>query len=122
MVEKRVYQIWKGSNNFLFFGRLIFGPDIKSLFATIGLITVPVVIFCVFVARHLLHRFPNYNSGIAIMVITVALTIHVLLILLYTSSRDPGFVPRNAQPPEPEDYESSASPADWSGRNVCDSM
>ncbi|KAH7429596.1 hypothetical protein KP509_09G057900 [Ceratopteris richardii] len=115
MVEKRVYQIWKGSNKFLFSGRLIFGPDIKSLFATIGLITVPVVIFCVFVARHLLHRFPNYNSGIAIMVITVALTIHVLLILLYTSSRDPGIVPRNAQPPEPEDYESSASPADWSG-------
>eukprot|EP00250_Pteridium_aquilinum_P009304 c18582_g1_i1 orf=2283-3602(-) len=114
MVERRVYQVWKGSNKFLLSGRLIFGPDVKSLFVTILLIIVPVVIFCIFVAKHLLHRFPNYNSGIAIMVVTVGLTIHVLILLLLTSSRDPGIIPRNLHPPEPEDYESSASPADWS--------
>ncbi|KAI5058104.1 hypothetical protein GOP47_0026274 [Adiantum capillus-veneris] len=49
------------------------------------------------------------------MVVTVALTIHVLVVLLLTSSRDPGIIPRSAHPPEPEDYDSSASPADWSG-------
>lgn len=115
MAEKRIYQEWKGSNKFLFSGRLIFGPDVKSLFVTIALIIVPVAIFCIFVAKHLLHRFPNHNSGIAIMVVTVVLSIHVLILLLLTSSRDPGIIPRNLHPPEPEEYDSSASPADWSG-------
>ncbi|MCO5575883.1 hypothetical protein L7F22_029689 [Adiantum nelumboides] len=115
MVEKHVYQVWKGSNKFLCAGRLIFGPDVKSLFVTVSLIIVPVVIFCIFVANHLLHRFSNYNSGIAIMVVMVALTIHVLVVLLLTSSRDPGIIPRSAHPPEPEEYDSSASPADCSG-------
>lgn len=29
------------------------------------------------------------------------------MLLLLTSSRDPGIIPRNAQPPEPENYENS---------------
>lgn len=117
-MEKRVYQVWKGSNKFLFSGRLIFGPDVRSLLMTILLLIVPAVIFCVFVARHLLHKFSNYNSGIAITVMTVISTLYVLILLLLTSGRDPGIIPRSAHPPEPEEYDSSASPADWSGRQT----
>lgn len=32
----------------------------------------------------------------------------VLIVLLLTSGRDPGIIPRNAYPPEPEDYDGSA--------------
>ncbi|KAI4336361.1 hypothetical protein L6164_014896 [Bauhinia variegata] len=54
--------------------------------------------------RKLLDDFPHH-SGLSIMVIVIALTIFVLIVLLLTSGRDPGIVPRNAYPPEPDDYD-----------------
>lgn len=66
---------------FIFGGRLIFGPDAKSLFITISLVVVPVVIFCVFVARNLLHKFPEYDAGYAVLVVAIAFTIHVSSLL-----------------------------------------
>ncbi|KAK7279807.1 hypothetical protein RJT34_24865 [Clitoria ternatea] len=110
MAAKRVYQVWKGSNKFIFGGRLIFGPDARSLLVTLLLIIVPVIIFCVFVARHLRHEFSSYNSGYAILVVAILFTIHVLVLLFLTSSRDPGIIPRNSHPPEEEfRYDTSVS-------------
>ncbi|XP_058740818.1 protein S-acyltransferase 8-like isoform X2 [Vicia villosa] len=108
MAAKRVYQVWKGSNKFIFGGRLAFGPDARSLIITFSLIIVPVIIFCAFVARHLRHEFSSYYSGYAILVAAILFTIHVLVLLSLTSARDPGIVPRNSHPPEEEfRYESS---------------
>ncbi|KAG6388545.1 hypothetical protein SASPL_149973 [Salvia splendens] len=91
-------------------GRLIFGPDARSLLVTLLLLIAPVVIFCVFVARHLRHHFSSYNAGYAIIVAAIVFTIHVLVLLFLTSSRDPGIVPRNSHPPEEEfRYDTSAS-------------
>lgn len=100
----RTYQAWKGSNVFFLGGRLIFGPDVRSLFLTIFLIVAPVAVFCVFVARKLMHNFPHH-LGISIMVIVIALTLFALILLLLTSGRDPGVIARNANPPELEGYE-----------------
>ncbi|CAM6095840.1 unnamed protein product [Calypogeia fissa] len=111
---KRVYQVWKGSNRFFLCGRLIFGPDVRSLVVTVFLIVVPVVIFCVFVARHLFNEF-SHHSGIAILVAACVFTSIVLLLLLLTSGRDPGIIPRNAHPPEPDEEFDGQSPADWGG-------
>ncbi|KAL6492967.1 Protein S-acyltransferase 8 [Orobanche gracilis] len=109
-MAKRVHEVWKGNNIFFLGGRLIFGPDARSLLITLLLIIVPVVIFCVFVARHLRHEFSSYNSGYAIMIMAIVFTIYVLVLLLLTSSRDPGIVPRNSHPPEEEfRYDPSAS-------------
>ncbi|RYR55996.1 hypothetical protein Ahy_A05g021813 isoform B [Arachis hypogaea] len=89
-------------------GRLIFGPDARSLLVTLLLIIGPVVLFCVFVARHLRHEFPSYDIGYAILVLAVLFNIYVLILLFLTSSRDPGIVPRNSHPPEEEfRYDSS---------------
>ncbi|KAL5139590.1 Protein S-acyltransferase 8 [Glycine soja] len=110
MAARRVYQVWKGSNKFICGGRLVFGPDARSLFVTLLLIIVPVIIFCVCVASHLRHEFSSYNSGYAILVVAILFTIHVLVVLFLTSSGDPGIVPRNPYPPEEEfRYDSSVS-------------
>ncbi|OAY73627.1 putative protein S-acyltransferase 7, partial [Ananas comosus] len=113
--SKRVYQVWKGSNRFFLGGRLIFGPDVRSLILTIFLIVVPVVLFAVFVSQQLVDEF-HHNLGNLIVVIAVVFTAYILSLLLLTSGRDPGIVPRNAHPPEPEDVgESSNISADWPG-------
>ncbi|CAK9175149.1 unnamed protein product [Ilex paraguariensis] len=103
----RVYQTWKGSNIFFLQGRFIFGPDVRSLALTIFLIVAPVTVFCVFVARKLMDDF-SHHFGISIMVVAVVFTFYVLVLLLLTSGRDPGIIPRNAHPPEPEGYDGSA--------------
>uniref|UniRef100_A0A6V7QYG6 S-acyltransferase n=1 Tax=Ananas comosus var. bracteatus TaxID=296719 RepID=A0A6V7QYG6_ANACO len=103
----RVYEVWKGSNVFFLQGRFIFGPDVRSLFLTIFMIVAPVLVFCVFVARKLMDDF-SHHLGISIMVVVVAFTVYDLTLLLLTSGRDPGIIPRNLHPPEPEVYEGSS--------------
>ncbi|KAI7727847.1 hypothetical protein M8C21_013782 [Ambrosia artemisiifolia] len=100
----RVYQTWKGSNIFFFQGRFVFGPDVRSLALTIFLIVAPVAVFCVFVARKLVYDFED-DWGISVMVVAILFMIHVLVLLLLTSGRDPGIIPRNAHPPEPEGFD-----------------
>eukprot|EP00271_Cylindrocystis_brebissonii_P022352 TRINITY_DN857_c0_g2_i1.p1 TRINITY_DN857_c0_g2~~TRINITY_DN857_c0_g2_i1.p1 ORF type:complete len:442 (+),score=58.93 TRINITY_DN857_c0_g2_i1:459-1784(+) len=95
----RVYEVWKGSNRFLCWGRCMFGPDVRSLIASIFLISVPGGLFCAFVAWPLVHKF---TGAVAVLAVAIVFLIWVLGILLYTSSRDPGIVPRNAHPPEPD--------------------
>ncbi|KAI3463591.1 hypothetical protein Pfo_020254 [Paulownia fortunei] len=102
----RTYRAWEGSNKFCLGGRFIFGPDVRSVFLTIFLIVAPAAIFCVFVARKLMDDFSG-DWGIAIMVVFIVFTLYVLVLLLLTSGRDPGIIPRNAYPPEPESYENS---------------
>lgn len=68
---------------FLLDGRLIFGPDAKSLIITFTLILVPVIIFCVFVARNLAHKFTTGSTGYAILVLAVVFTIYVSFLTLY---------------------------------------
>ncbi|XP_024030902.1 probable protein S-acyltransferase 7 [Morus notabilis] len=104
--DLRVYQAWKGSNKFFLQGRFIFGPDVRSLGLTIFLIVAPVTIFCIFVARKLMDDF-GHHWGVLIMVVAVVFTLYVLVLLLLTSGRDPGIIPRNAHPPEPEGYDGS---------------
>lgn len=60
---------------FLFGGRLIFGPDAKSLVVTLLLILVPVVLFCTLVASNLLDEIPD--GGSAILVVAIVFTIYV---------------------------------------------
>ncbi|XP_075480357.1 putative protein S-acyltransferase 7 [Primulina tabacum] len=103
----RSYRAWEGNNKFCFGGRFIFGPDGKSVFLSILLIVAPAAVFCVFVARKLMDDFSG-DWGISVMVVCVVFTVYVLFLLLLTSGRDPGIVPRNSQPPEPESYEASA--------------
>ncbi|KAM5571584.1 putative protein S-acyltransferase 7 [Rosa sericea] len=98
----RSYKDWKGSNIFLLGGRLIFGPDARSLGLTVCLIVIPVAVFCGFVGRKLVD-----HLGISVMFAVIVLTIFVLALLLITSGRDPGIVPRNLHPPEPDDYDGS---------------
>ncbi|KAK6127763.1 hypothetical protein DH2020_038472 [Rehmannia glutinosa] len=102
----RTYKAWEGSNKFCLGGRFVFGPDVRSVFLTIFLIVAPAAIFCVFVARKLMDDFSG-DWGIAIMVVFIVFTLYVLVLLLLTSGRDPGIIPRNAQPPEPEINENS---------------
>ncbi|KDP36577.1 hypothetical protein JCGZ_08344 [Jatropha curcas] len=117
-MAKRVYEVWKGSNKFILGGRLIFGPDARSLIVTLLLIIVPVVIFCVFVARHLRHAFSPHNAGYAVLVVAIVFTIYVLVLLFLTSARDPGVIPRNSHPPEEEFRYDTSMSAEIGGRQT----
>ncbi|KAL5538797.1 hypothetical protein UlMin_044622 [Ulmus minor] len=113
----QVYEAWKGSNIFCFDGRLIFGPDVRSLFLTVFLIVTPVIFFCAFVSQRLIVEF-QHNLGNLIVVICVILTVYVIFLLFLTSGRDPGIIPRNRHPPEPEDEgDGSSISADWPGNH-----
>lgn len=116
---KRVYQVWRGSNRFFLGGRLIFGPDVRSLLLTVLLIVTPVILFAVFVSQKLVNEF-KFFLGNLIVGIAIVLTLYDLLLLFLTSGRDPGIVPRSAHPPEPEDDCCSSRTStnvsiDWTG-------
>ncbi|MBA0754122.1 hypothetical protein Gogos_020872 [Gossypium gossypioides] len=114
--DVRVYQVWKGSNKFFLGGRVIFGPDVRSIFLTISLIVIPVLLFCAFVSRRIIYAFDNH-LGKLIIFILILLTVYViqdLILLLLTSGRDPGIIPRNSHPPELEEDGSTMS-TDWLG-------
>ncbi|KAI3737570.1 hypothetical protein L2E82_27577 [Cichorium intybus] len=81
--------------------RFIFGPDVRSVFLSIFLIVAPVSVFCAFVARKLIDDFPHH-LGVLIMVVVIVFTFYEIILLLMTSGRDPGIIPRNTHPPQPE--------------------
>ncbi|GMY26684.1 probable protein S-acyltransferase 6 [Fagus crenata] len=110
----RVYKVWKGNNRFCLGGRLIFGPDLRSIFLTVSLIVIPVILFCAFVSQRLINEFQHYLGNL-IVAICVLFTIYVIVLLFLTSGRDPGIIPRNPHPPEVEDDDGSGLSADWPG-------
>ncbi|XP_009592264.1 putative protein S-acyltransferase 1 [Nicotiana tabacum] len=102
----RLYQVWKGSNKFLWGGRLIFGPDVSSLFLSTLLIAGPALAFCIKVSCVIRHRIKEHKDAgpwYPILGIGVVLTIMDIVFLFMTSSRDPGIVPRNTTPPESDE-------------------
>lgn len=124
-------------------GRLIFGPDVRSIFLTLFLIVTPVFLFCTFVSQTLIDEF-QHNMGNLIVATCVVFTLYVsfssfvfflylpslhlnfdtalilnqllqvIFLLLLTAGRDPGIIPRNSHPPELEDDGSTIS-TDWLG-------
>ncbi|RVX04917.1 putative protein S-acyltransferase 4 [Vitis vinifera] len=104
---KRLYQVWKGANRFFCGGRLIFGPDVASLFLSTLLIAGPGIGFCLKIHYKIKEDDDDYGRTFAhhvvwysIMAVGAFLTILDLMFLFVTSSRDPGIVPRNSKPPE----------------------
>lgn len=129
-------------------GRLVFGPDARSILITVFLITAPVIVFCIFVGRKFIDDFPHHR-GVSVLAVAVGLILLVssffswmfvpfwfwfssllqpfyswhldnkglvfvclqdLVFLLLTSARDPGIIPRNLYPPEPESNEGNGEP------------
>ncbi|XP_073149518.1 probable protein S-acyltransferase 1 isoform X1 [Henckelia pumila] len=109
--KKRLYQVWKGRNKFLCGGRLIFGPDAGSLLLSSFLIGAPALTFC----AKMLVRIPEVDSlyGHVVFIVGLVLTFLVLTFLVMTSSRNPGIVPRNTRPPEPDSLSNSNSSIEW---------
>ncbi|PIN18870.1 DHHC-type Zn-finger protein [Handroanthus impetiginosus] len=116
-IPKRRYQVWRGSNRFLFGGRLIFGPDVAALCFSIFLIVGPVIVFCVKISSIIKHQIRENKSAAPwypVLVVAIGLTILDICFLLLTSSRDPGIVPRNTKPPEFDETMELTSPSmEW---------
>lgn len=67
--------------NFVFGGRLIFGPDAWSIPFTILLIITPVIFFSIFVATHLHNEFlPNNSAGHVFFVGAILISVFVSLL------------------------------------------
>ncbi|GAV82803.1 zf-DHHC domain-containing protein [Cephalotus follicularis] len=109
---RRVYQVWKGNNKFICGGRLIFGPDGASLFLTGLLIGCPAIAFCIKMLRNINEDDPFFVYSI--LVGGFILTLLDFAFLFLTSSRDPGIIPRNSQPPELDESLDMTSPSmEW---------
>ncbi|XP_019454849.1 PREDICTED: probable protein S-acyltransferase 4 [Lupinus angustifolius] len=99
MKPRRVYQVWKGGNKFLCGGRLVFGPDVGSIFLTTFLIAGPAIAFCVKIYLKIRHESDD-AYWCPVFIVGLILTVLDLIFLLLTSGRDPGIIPRNSKPPE----------------------
>lgn len=77
------------------------------------LIVVPVILFCAFVSQGLVHVLPH-RLGHLVVVSSAVFIAYIIVLLFLTSGRDPGIIPRNLHPPEPDDDVSSIS-TDWAG-------
>uniref|UniRef100_A0A7N0TKK2 S-acyltransferase n=1 Tax=Kalanchoe fedtschenkoi TaxID=63787 RepID=A0A7N0TKK2_KALFE len=115
---RRLYQVWRGSNKFFCGGRLIFGPDVASLFLSIFLIAGPSLAFCIKVYWRIHHDALHFSNWYPILALGVGLALLDLMFLLLTSGGDPGIVPRNLTPPETDEMLDSNTPSmEWvSGR------
>ncbi|GJN04700.1 hypothetical protein PR202_ga22268 [Eleusine coracana subsp. coracana] len=106
----RLYQVWRGRNRFLCGGRLIFGPDASSIVLTLALIMTPLALFLGFVSFRLADLIGK-PLGLAVPVTAIVVGVFDVVVLVLTSGRDPGIIPRNARPPDPEEFAAAASPA-----------
>ncbi|KAL8467692.1 hypothetical protein ACS0TY_031077 [Phlomoides rotata] len=109
-VQKRLYQVWKGRNRFLCGGRLIFGPDARSILVTTFLIGSPALTFC----TKMFLRIPetDFLYDGAVFVTGLLLTLLDFTFLFMTCARDPGIVPRNTKPPD-LDNSSNSIASQW---------
>ncbi|KAK2416388.1 DHHC-type zinc finger family protein [Trifolium repens] len=115
MKPRRLYQVWRGGNKFLFGGRLVFGPDVASLFLTTFLIAAPAFTFCVkMYLKFKNEKASGHSFWFPVMIGGLVLTFLDFLFLLLTSGRDPGIIPRNSTPPEYEDAFNIPTPSmEW---------
>lgn len=121
---KRLYQVWKGSNRFFCGGRLIFGPDVASVFLSTLLIAGPSIAFCLQVIEKI-HKHEMQESkhlglshshilGFPALIVGLFITIADLVFLFLTSGRDPGIVPRNNRLPESDESFDATTPSmEW---------
>ncbi|KAJ6287605.1 hypothetical protein OIU78_003932 [Salix suchowensis] len=100
---KRLYQVWKGSNRFFCGGRLIFGPDVASIFLTTLLIAAPAIAFCIKVYNKIVEKGSVNARWYPVLVVGSILTVLNLVFLFLTSFRDPGIVSRNTRPTESDE-------------------
>ncbi|KAJ6380715.1 hypothetical protein OIU77_029586 [Salix suchowensis] len=100
---KRLYQVWKGSNRFFCGGRLIFGPDVASIFLTTLLIAAPAIAFCIKVYNKIVKEGSVNARWYPVLVAGSILTVSNLVFLILTSFRDPGIVSRNTRPTESDE-------------------
>eukprot|EP00210_Caulerpa_lentillifera_P009180 g8752.t1 len=85
----RVYEQWEGNEQFFCGGRLVAGPNWKSLFFTALLIVVPLILYLVFVGRFLINQ-----SHFSIPLVSLILGVLSLIFLFITGCMDPGILPR----------------------------
>ncbi|XP_028766697.1 probable protein S-acyltransferase 4 [Neltuma alba] len=102
--RKRLYQVWRGSNRFFCGGRIVFGPDVASLFLTTLLVAGPAIAFCVKIYINIKDtKNPGDAYQYSVLTTCLILTSLDLVFLFLTSGRDPGIVPRNTRPPESDE-------------------
>eukprot|EP00879_Flechtneria_rotunda_P016922 GHRR01017715.1.p1 GENE.GHRR01017715.1~~GHRR01017715.1.p1 ORF type:complete len:167 (+),score=36.36 GHRR01017715.1:507-1007(+) len=91
----RVYEQWQGNERFFCWGCCVTGPSWKSGMGSLLLLIAPTVVFLVFVAPYMARALNP-----VVLVISCILPVFCVTMLLMTSCRDPGILPR--QEPDEE--------------------
>uniref|UniRef100_A0A7C9A5M4 S-acyltransferase n=2 Tax=Opuntia streptacantha TaxID=393608 RepID=A0A7C9A5M4_OPUST len=112
---ERLYKVWPGNNKFICGGRVLLGPDARSLYLSTFLIGSPAFTFIVNMLIRIKEHEPAYGYGV--LVTGIILTCLDFMFLYLTSLGDPGIIPRNARPPEDEECMSTSSMEWISGKS-----
>lgn len=98
---------------------MVLGPDAASLFLTSFLIGCPALAFCLKMMLIIAKDGRPFNYPVLVggwVLIVVDFTF-----LFLTSGRDPGIIPRNSEPPEPEETASvMSSSMEWVNNRISD--
>lgn len=112
---ERLYKVWPGNNKFICGGRVLLGPDARSLYLSAFLIGCPAFTFIINMLIRIKEHEPAYGYGV--LLAGIILTFLDFMFLYLTSLGDPGIIPRNARPPEDEECMSTSSMEWISGKS-----
>eukprot|EP00736_Rhodelphis_marinus_P002798 Rmarinus@m.294 len=85
---------WPGNNKFLFGGKILLGPDVRTLGASLFLVILPTTFFCIFVCSWGTHSLNNELSE-GVLVTALIFAGLSLIFLTITATSDPGIIPRS---------------------------
>ena len=92
-MKRKIYKDWPGKNKFLFYGRIMIGPDWYRAVITLLLIMVPSFLLLSTSCIYFMHE-QNFTPIISILLLLIS----TIFYLCRVSTSNPGYIPKQIMP------------------------